>query len=70
MNSSAWTTTAYRAPRCSRPRAPRGDGKRNTSPRTTSVKRFRSEISHLLTDKPHLNPIGLVGGESLDLFSD
>jgi hypothetical protein len=34
-NSSAWTTTAYRAPRCSWPRARRGGGSRNTSPLTT-----------------------------------
>ncbi len=35
-NSSAWTMTAKRAPRCSCPRAPRGDGKRKISPRTIS----------------------------------
>ncbi len=34
-NSSAWTTTAYRAPRCSWPRARRGGGSRKTSPLTT-----------------------------------
>ena len=34
-NSSACTTTAKRAPRCSCPRAPRRDGRRKTSPRTT-----------------------------------
>jgi hypothetical protein len=34
-NSSAWTTTAYRAPRCSWPRTRRGGGSRNTSPLTT-----------------------------------
>jgi len=36
-NSSAWTTTAYRDPRCSRPRAPRGAGRRNSSPLTIVV---------------------------------
>ncbi len=35
-NSSAWTTTAKRAPRCSCPRAPRRGGKRKISPRTTT----------------------------------
>jgi hypothetical protein len=39
-SSSAWTTTTYRAPRCSWPRTPRGAGRRKTSPRTTSVGGF------------------------------
>jgi hypothetical protein len=40
-SSSAWTTTAHRAPRCSRPRTLRGAGRRKISPRTTSVDGFR-----------------------------
>lgn len=45
-NSSACTTTAYRAPRCSRPRAPRLPGSLKTSPRTTqSVTRGASSAS-------------------------
>jgi hypothetical protein len=38
-NSSAWTTTAYRVPRCSWPCACRGAGKRKISPRTKMVRR-------------------------------
>jgi len=69
-NSSACTITAYRAPRCSRPRAARGGGSRKTSPRTISVARRRRELGQLLSDDPHLVAVRLVGCDSQDLCSD
>jgi hypothetical protein len=69
-NSSAWTTTAYRAPRCSWPRTPRGAGSRRISPRTTSILERWRELGELLAHAPHLLAIVLVGGEAAHLVSD
>ncbi len=69
-SSSACTTTAYRDPRCSCPRARRGGGSRKISPRTTSVRRPRSQLCELFADDPHLLAIALVRGERAHLIPD
>src|SRR6266487_1344595 len=61
--------TAYRAPRCSWPRAPRGAGRRKTSPRTTSVGERRSELRELLSDDPHLLTVALICRQAPDFIA-
>ena len=68
--SSAWTITAKRPPRCSRPRALRGAGRRKTSPRTISVGGPRRELRELFPDDPHLLAIALVRREAADLVTN
>ena len=45
--SSAWTTTAYRCPRCSRPEAPRGERTATASPRWIKFVHERSHSCNL-----------------------
>lgn len=68
-SSSAWTTTAYRAPRCSRPPARRRAGRRKTSPRTKSVAQRRRELRELFADDAHFFPIADVGSETAGLVA-
>lgn len=68
-NSSACTTTAWRAPRCSCPRARRGAGSRKISPRTISVGWGWCELSELLADDAHLLAVVLVCGEDAHLVT-
>jgi hypothetical protein len=70
MNSSACTTTAYRAPRCSWPCAVRGVGSRKSSPRTTSVATRGGEFGHLLADDAHFLAIRLVTSQGENLCLD
>jgi len=58
-SASDCTTTAYRAPRCSWPRAPRGERSRWTSPRTQRL--------HVAQYLRSLGAILLVGGQALRL---
>ena len=69
-NSSAWTTTANRAPRCSCPRTARGAGSRNTSPRTKSARPARCELGHLFSHDSHLFAVLLVGRDTADLLAE
>ena len=69
-NSSAWTTTAYPAPRFPCPRTLRGAGRWNISPRTTSVGEWRCERGELFADQPHLLAVVLVVREATHLFAD
>ncbi len=69
-NSSACTTTAYLAPRCSCPRAPRRWGSLRTSPRTISTHSRWGQLVHLGTDDAHLLAVSIVQPQSAHLLTN